>query len=101
RPPPRTCPLLPYTTLFRSRLSQPLLRPGDTIYVQGEAAQLLMLAQEQALATPAQRRANGTDDLDDERLVELIVAPHSPYAGHTLDRKSTRLNSSHVKIPYA
>ena len=71
---------------FWGRLSQPLLRPGDTIYVQGEAAQLLMLAQEQALATPAQRRANGTGDLDDERLVELIVAPHSPYAGHTLSQ---------------
>src|SRR2546430_11443067 len=76
RRPPRST-LFPYTTLFRSRVV-----PLDVL-----AARLVDLGEHR-------------------RRLELIgeVAhdgAHSVYFFHALDRKSTRLNSSHSQISYA
>src|SRR3712207_7441311 len=80
RRPPRST-LFPYTTLFRSRLD--LLGEGDHVerdeLARGvaEAAEVIEIARE---------RVRIAGDVDEERRV---------------DRKSTRLNSSHANISYA
>src|SRR5207253_11062073 len=71
RPPPRS-PLFPYTTLFRSPFFDAL--PGPPF----------------ELSAAYQRAVDAGVD------VQLIVIP-----GTREDRKSTRLNSSHVAISYA
>src|SRR5436305_12014496 len=78
RRPPRS-PLFPYTTLFRSML---LLVSGTGLLLR--------------IAVPAVRRRDWT-----------VLRPMLPAAVllavvlGTIDRKSTRLNSSHVRISYA
>src|SRR5690606_41985110 len=78
RPPPIST-LFPYTTLFRSRLAR-ASRPDDT-------------------------DSRLSSDLHRWHENELAHAPPPPSSGppdvRSLDRKSTRLNSSHVKISYA
>src|SRR5690606_41827195 len=88
-PPPAPCPALsPYTTLFRS---QPLLRRKAL----GGLGQKLGREQRQAAAAerlgPEQRGVRRLEKLLGVLRVVRIDA----------DRKSTRLNSSHVKISYA
>src|SRR3712207_7636413 len=78
RRPPRST-LFPYTTLFRSRrpapgARRPLAGAGDPA----------VLAPDAEAARPV-----GPDDR------------HAGHAGELLDRKSTRLNSSHANISYA
>src|SRR5436309_5316267 len=76
RRPPRST-LFPYTTLFRSGLS------GDL----------------EGLRDAADRASNGTrEHLPDPRDVFLVGRAGD---AEEQDRKSTRLNSSHVKISYA
>src|SRR5690349_24196864 len=74
-PPPPTSTLFPYTTLFRS----PLARPRARLRRAGRA--------------PAGRA----------RSPDRGTARKQPTRGSRLqvDRKSTRLNSSHVEISYA
>src|SRR5690606_41783832 len=87
--------LLPYTTLFRSRvgvahrdhLGLGPVEPGP---------EGLLVADHQGVADPAEAVAAGADH-HGQRLVHRH--PLEPEAH--LDRKSTRLNSSHVKISYA
>src|SRR3712207_7638584 len=81
RRPPRST-LFPYTTLFRSRLAVPgvLLVAGTLLYV---------LATEQGQISIASVCAS----LNPVVTVGLSLA--------LLDRKSTRLNSSHANISYA
>src|SRR5436309_11460112 len=76
RPPPSST-LFPYTTLFRSRCS------GRT----GVAA-----------ARTADRATQGEVD-GPERKSSRVSGERQPALAR--DRKSTRLNSSHVKISYA
>src|SRR5690606_40937064 len=81
RPPPRPT-LFPYTTLFRSR-------PGE-----GERTARCSknpIETEQPLA-PTSRRPERRCECEPRCVRE---------AGQRGDRKSTRLNSSHVKISYA
>src|SRR5690606_41269779 len=78
---PPTPPLFPYTTLFRSVVTD---RPEE---------------EQHALAAAKLRRAKHVHPL-------LAVAPSGGADDHRAgnriaDRKSTRLNSSHVKISYA
>src|SRR5207249_11150898 len=84
RPPPS--PLFPYTTLFRSAPALPVVDP-------------LRLA---ALAGTTRRR--GHDAVQNCPRRAQTVADDFPgrlcFAGEE-DRKSTRLNSSHVSISYA
>src|SRR5690349_22197246 len=74
RRPPRST-LFPYTTLFRS----PLLEPG---------VEVLCERHRRSWLDPER-----TDELGDL----LLAAARHPAS----DRKSTRLNSSHVEISYA
>src|SRR5256885_12994459 len=81
RRPPRST-LFPYTTLFRSRVLGVRPRSGQHLARVGEQALAVALVDdlERVLVTLAEERD------------QLIVGP---------DRKSTRLNSSHLVISYA
>src|SRR5436309_4589330 len=80
RPPRPT--LFPYTTLFRSVLVQAALVDGDDPPAAG-IEDLELVGAQADLDAPASSRSS------------------IPAAGGSSDRKSTRLNSSHVKISYA
>src|SRR3712207_8496419 len=77
RRPPRST-LFPYTTLFRSRV----------VVGQAHGAGVAEAPAAQAVAPP-------------ERLVVQRHALPDRALRHPLDRKSTRLNSSHANISYA
>src|SRR5699024_12831776 len=83
RPPPRST-LFPYTTLFRSRRQQGIAPRGDTHGVH----QFLRGGVLQQKTTRARFQS----------LEEVVVTIEH---GQDQDRKSTRLNSSHVSISYA
>src|SRR5690606_41337319 len=98
--PPPTSPLFPYTTLFRSkkidvtRITRFLaLRP------------LNLVAAHERIVDALDNLGHRIDRI--ERLVrvhftgQIGVAGHLPARQVDGDRKSTRLNSSHVKISYA
>src|SRR5947207_6082762 len=84
RPPIST--LLPYTTLFRSQTTSAQTRRG---LVQGSAADLAQIETMLKPLPPGQG---------------LFVYPYYPtlyFFTDAIDRKSTRLNSSHTVISYA
>src|SRR2546429_1854171 len=86
RRPPRST-LFPYTTLFRSRV---------------ERIQRLMLASpgsEPVRKTEKIRFVDGVQHLDRGPLDDLVLQHR--HSERSLDRKSTRLNSSHGYISYA
>src|SRR5690606_41339732 len=87
RPPIST--LFPYTTLFRSRA-----RPPRSSGRSRQRGPLPRLRRSQLHHRPEPRR---------RRRLDYRPCAHPGIAGYTvgLDRKSTRLNSSHVKISYA
>src|SRR5256885_12749167 len=95
RRPPRST-LFPYTTLFRSPAGhgdhvEPLNRAWSA--TPDTSGPSIALALETALATRQVAEASS---------VEVVVTgPDSPEAPVRLDRKSTRLNSSHLVISYA
>src|SRR5207249_8861861 len=100
-PPPPLPPLLPYTTLFRSQPSCPGRRfaPGRGVRRQGAdggvfreggaprgtGAEIHHRLRARVAGSAGQHRTTGS--------------PH--LSGALRDRKSTRLNSSHVSISYA
>src|SRR5690606_41609920 len=84
RPPSPT--LFPYTTLFRSR---PLIN-GLNYAASGVSAVYLDIVAGKYLEKPL---------TDDQKL--YFVRNAMTVAVSPVDRKSTRLNSSHVKISYA
>src|SRR3712207_8555757 len=90
RRPPRST-LFPYTTLFRSDGGSP----------RGSLFRLVVKTHEHAEGD--HRLAQAEEDLPVEQLVpELIsLTPSALTTSTTLDRKSTRLNSSHANISYA
>src|SRR5690606_40524568 len=96
RPDPLRSTLVPYTTLFRSRAihAVPAARERARLAVGlvHDAHLGHHPAPIQGQAAPGVARGH---DVDDFRL-EVGVAKR-----RRLDRKSTRLNSSHVKISYA
>src|SRR5256885_6571848 len=77
RRPPRST-LFPYTTLFRSVLACGVDPDRATLFVQSAVPEHTELA-----------------------WVLASVAPHGELERMTQDRKSTRLNSSHLVISYA
>src|SRR5690606_41790285 len=98
RLPPRS-PLFPYTTLFRSLMIEFIAQNLAPIMFLGLVV-FLILGYPAAFALAA----NGL-------LFFVIGTELAPFSGgeislswpllYALDRKSTRLNSSHVKISYA
>src|SRR3712207_8946273 len=94
RRPPRST-LFPYTTLFRSHLlgaqgdlGGPLTRQGQHL-VQRVGVQRVGAAED---------RGQGLDRGADDVVVGLLRGERDARG---LDRKSTRLNSSHANISYA
>src|SRR5687768_17882364 len=92
RRPPRST-LFPYTTLFRSEV-----RGDDALGPARELADRVVGAEQEA------RRPEGLERDVDVGL-EVLLAPGDPVGfgaqARQLDRKSTRLNSSHGYISYA
>src|SRR5690349_24063826 len=92
RPPPQST-LFPYTTLFRSVSGswwQNLLQLPFTSSVGVSTA-----------ATYGEKPTVTYTPLSGERFARSLLTPIPPAAVISLDRKSTRLNSSHVEISYA
>src|SRR3712207_9206995 len=99
RRPPRST-LFPYTTLFRSRVSHHHVavvgpEPGhgahDLVQVRAGRLDHAHVSERHADVHPGRPGA--------ER--ERIDHEHRTAAGGAVDRKSTRLNSSHANISYA
>src|SRR5690606_41940232 len=95
RPPPS--PLIPYTTLFRSVALGTGIEPAHPgrrlVRINGGAAAATALGDWLAVLwlTPAMDRLFVETAGNRRRFLDRLV----------LNRKSTRLNSSHVKISYA
>src|SRR5690606_42100970 len=89
--PPRS-PLLPYTTLFRSSGVEPQLRSPKQPF-----------SRFHTLAFPDLTEADMWGMSPVDQMVCRIQFRRAAYQGIYTppDRKSTRLNSSHVKISYA
>src|SRR5207247_11008333 len=88
RRPPRPT-LFPYTTLFRSRRAA---RAGEHAQVVRGSETPVLAIVERIAARPRRRR--------EEDSVRVFAA-RGGELGERLDRKSTRLNSSHEWISYA
>src|SRR2546430_9525173 len=84
RRPPRST-LFPYTTLFRSHLQGALRAPAE-VGVRGQSRERRV----EVLAV----------DLE-AALLQVGIADVGVIGGEPVDRKSTRLNSSHSQISYA
>src|SRR5690606_41716078 len=98
RPPPS--PLFPYTTLFRSNRIVP--------FSKGILSQSLQATGlEPPVAYDIGREIEGRllrekkKEISRDELRRLIYETIHSRHGSEIDRKSTRLNSSHVKISYA
>src|SRR3712207_7009402 len=83
RRPPRST-LFPYTTLFRSYPA--LVDEGETVGVR---------------VVPTEVEARRLAWRGTRRLLVLVAGSPVKQVVKTLDRKSTRLNSSHANISYA
>src|SRR5207249_9968665 len=95
---PPTAPLFPYTTLFRSR------RLAEDVRREGFTRALLLGMGGSSLAPEVLKETFGRIDGFPEVLVLDSTDPAQIKALERkvdLDRKSTRLNSSHVSISYA
>src|SRR2546422_7591856 len=93
RRPPRST-LFPYTTLFRSRVGAvQRVKPRDAVNVR----ETLAISRQQP-PTPGQLLSDALEDAQSERRLQL---GHLAVETNGLDRKSTRLNSSHGYISYA
>src|SRR5690606_42069725 len=94
---PTRCTPIPYTTLFRSRSGIFTYRP----YCDGcQACIPVRVKCEEFAPSRTQRRAwKRHGDL--VAMVANLAFSDEHYALYLRDRKSTRLNSSHVKSSYA
>src|SRR2546427_12454450 len=99
RRPPRST-LFPYTTLFRSARLQDEVRVAAR---GGEGARLQpeILGERLAVLVPLLRRGRLGDPQNGERQAWRERRLQHCAHGGLLDRKSTRLNSSHSQISYA
>src|SRR5690606_41761904 len=92
RPPAPRCTLFPYTTLFRS---------------QKDLVLSLYLKRDYAKALEGVKSLVNRDDADEVcfqlagNVYKALENPKECEKVYKKDRKSTRLNSSHVKISYA
>src|SRR2546430_6858458 len=93
RRPPRST-LFPYTTLFRSEVIDRVIRDRDVVQVLRVGDRI----GEERVAVGC--RPHGEGPAHDARTAGLIL-DHDVLPDALLDRKSTRLNSSHSQISYA
>src|SRR5256885_11604216 len=97
RRPPRST-LFPYTTLFRSGAS------SDRLAADGYKAMAAYLTQLVPTNAPFDRYAQGHGEALSpaaRRGLKLFLGEAGCITCHDGDRKSTRLNSSHLVISYA
>src|SRR5207249_10220753 len=98
-PPPPRSPLFPYTTLFRSRLS---LMAVPTYVTRTDGLDPEDGRGTGAVGAGAELRVGSRYAVTGEWVVQTSgVQDPFQSASLGLDRKSTRLNSSHVSISYA
>src|SRR5205085_7322311 len=97
-PPPLRSTLFPYTTLFRSIASVAALRRVDPLDPAAVAALAVELGADLLVVGPEAPLVAGVGDA--VRAAGIPVFGPSKAAAQ-LDRKSTRLNSSHSQISYA
>src|SRR5699024_11765715 len=86
--------LFPYTTLFRSGRSL-----GDTLIKIGKKIGPWMVRIKDRIATDIKEWNVERKEKRQEK--SAVKAQQKELAAHEEDRKSTRLNSSHVSISYA
>src|SRR5207249_10785429 len=101
----------PYTTLFRSHVSDPVLVPSDRHFRAIRERFAIFAAHPNALACsallenhfPGSLLTDGRADRPNGSFDPVIPVEHLRigYLHDPGDRKSTRLNSSHVSISYA
>src|SRR5690349_23144553 len=97
-PPPPRSTLFPYTTLFRSVLAQ---APAQDVTVEAESERaLVVLTGGLLLAGGVVGAAHLVHEDGVVRVFGEQPLEVGDRRGH-VDRKSTRLNSSHVEISYA
>src|SRR3712207_9122896 len=99
RRPPRST-LFPYTTRFRS---EALEVGGDDLAERG--GRVVGDSLERVAPRPAPLDDDAVEEREQHRLlggeVEVERRSRDPRAARDVDRKSTRLNSSHANISYA
>src|SRR5207249_5368312 len=98
-PRPSTPPLFPYTTLFRSfeEVRRRVAARADDLLTTARAlARLDVFA---SLAEVAHGRGHVRPTVDGGDALAIVEGRHPVLEAR--DRKSTRLNSSHVSISYA
>src|SRR5690606_40376589 len=98
-PPPLSSPLFLYTTLFRSDFITTVKVAGEVVV---EALTTYLSRQKtnaKAVAKPAESQAPEYKLNNEWNISENTGRRYAMTSGE--DRKSTRLNSSHVKISYA
>src|SRR5690349_22741817 len=93
RPPPRST-LFPYTTLFRSQCE-------EAIDAANPAAMVLSFPQYVQIDETMPEEAPEFDFCSADCLKGWVVESVEEEPAQPQDRKSTRLNSSHVEISYA
>src|SRR5256885_15156858 len=99
RPPPRST-LFPYTTLFRSALHDGrLFAAALDVYEREPAIEPRLLSAPRTTLLPHIGSASQATRTRMATMATTAVA--TVLAGGTADRKSTRLNSSHLVISYA
>src|SRR5690606_41851069 len=98
---PPCSPLFPYTTLFRSDLVEVValahaiaVRDDDPLAALDHAGQVRLELHQPHLVV-VEHRPHPAVVVEQHRQVMQVAVDHR------VDRKSTRLNSSHVKISYA
>src|SRR5699024_11253056 len=85
--------LCPYTTLFRSISTVQKIEEDTYLFHEGDRADEIYIIKS-GLIEISKLAANGKEML-------LRICKNSDLIGELTDRKSTRLNSSHVSISYA
>src|SRR5690606_39434517 len=94
-----TASLFPYTTLFRSKAPRWATRQkAERVELKAARLAALYLLRDELGSTPKTHLAEalGISRWTYDRLLASL-----PAVDANIDRKSTRLNSSHVKISYA
>src|SRR5690606_41507135 len=97
RPQPPLSTLIPYSTLFRSPL---MFGPFGRLLVEGRRETSAVGAIRTNAIAEHGKVLRALESGDPNR-ARRAMSDHLAQTADDLDRKSTRLNSSHVKISYA
>src|SRR5207253_9290765 len=96
-PPPPPTTLFPYTTLFRSA---GVGQPPEIAFIRAAVIRALIVVRERAAVIAGDGR-RARQDRRARQVPGVSVGAIGRRDQQVIDRKSTRLNSSHVAISYA